>query len=99
MLRKFFRQRIAGPFCGVLTLTAYFGTSVSTFKRLFEKYFNTTPLEYFKNMQIEESKKLLKSKKYSVAQVSRKLGFSSPTNFIRTFKQYTGTTPRQFPSR
>ena len=96
MVRKFFRERIDMPFCGVSILSTYFDTSESTFKRLFKKHFNTTPLHYFKTMQIEAAKKQLKSGKYTVAEVSRNLGFSSPGNFIRTYKQNTGITPKQY---
>jgi len=95
-VRNVLRQRLMGTFCGVSFLADYFGTSESTFKRHFTLHFGTTPLNYFRRMQIDEAKKLLSSRKYSVEQVARKLGFSAPSNFIRTFKQYEGCTPNKF---
>ena len=95
-VRNVFQQRLMDSFCGVPFLADYFGTSVSTFKRHFTQHFETTPLDYFRRMQIDEAKELLQSGKYSVEQVARKLGFSASSNFIRTFKQYEGFTPKKF---
>lgn len=50
---------------------------------------------------IEKSKQnlafqLLKSRKYNVSEIAFKLGFSEPGSFTRTFKKWTGKSPKQY---
>lgn len=50
---------------------------------------------------LEETKqdmsfKLLKSKQYSVSEIAYMLGFSEPGSFSRSFRKWTGTTPKHF---
>jgi len=38
----------------------------------------------------------LKEKKYQVSEISYLLGFSSPSNFVRFFKNQTGYPPSKY---
>ena len=42
------------------------------------------------------AKRFLRESALSVAQVSERLGYSEPANFVRAFRRWTGTTPQAF---
>lgn len=52
--------------------------------------------QILEEMKQEMSFKLLKSKQYSVSEIAYMLGFSEPGSFSRSFRKWTGTTPKHF---
>jgi AraC family transcriptional regulator len=70
--------------------------SVFYFIRLFERIHNCTPHEYILNMRLTHAKRLLLTTRMSVAEISVSVGFSTPSNFIRSFKSALSYTPHQF---
>lgn len=69
--------------------------SVSYIKALFSRYAGIGPRAYYNALRLQASCRLL-GEGLSVAEVSEKMHFSSPNNFIRFFKSKTGTTPHQY---
>ena len=49
----------------------------------------------YMSMKINEAKGLIR-KKLPIAEVAERLGFSSSSHFISTFKKHTGATPREY---
>ena len=47
-------------------------------------------------MKIDEAKKLISMKKYSVTEITSMLGFTSVHYFSRLFKQITDMTPTEY---
>ncbi|MFD1780656.1 helix-turn-helix domain-containing protein [Fredinandcohnia salidurans] len=62
----------------------------------FKKEFGLTIHDYILQRRIYEAKKLLILTSSPVNQVSEKVGFSSPSSFIRSFKQQVSMTPKQY---
>lgn len=52
--------------------------------------------DHIDNYAIAEAKVLIKSRKYTIAQVSDMLNFTSQAYFGRYFKKHTGMTPLEF---
>jgi AraC-like DNA-binding protein len=52
--------------------------------------------EHIDHFVIEEAKHLIRSKKYTILQVSDMLNFTSQSFFGRYFKKFTGFTPKQY---
>lgn len=52
--------------------------------------------QILEEMKQEMSFKLLKSKQHSVSEIAYMLGFSEPGSFSRSFRKWTGTTPKHF---
>ena len=69
--------------------------SISYIKKLFSRYAGISPKSYYTNLRVQESQKLL-STDASIADISEKLNFSSPSYFTLFFKKQTGITPIQF---
>ena len=57
---------------------------------------NHSPSDFIRQVRLKEASALLKSKKYTVAEVSDMLGFSDPKYFTETFKKHYGMTPSAY---
>lgn len=61
----------------------------------FKKITGASIMHYYRNLKIEEAKKLLK-KGESVTTISDKLNFESPNYFSKVFRSVTGLTPSKY---
>ncbi|MGE4584354.1 MAG: AraC family transcriptional regulator [Sphaerochaeta sp.] len=68
----------------------------SYFVRLFKKRMNTTPMQYYSNLQLEAARALLTSTNLSVKEIADKLQFCSEFHFSKRFKQSTGSSPSAY---
>lgn len=58
--------------------------------------FGTSPKEYIRKKRIEKAAELLRDEKITVAEVSYKVGISTPQYLTTIFKSYYGLTPSQY---
>ena len=56
------------------------------------KYFN----DYLKRMRIDEAKRLLEKGLYKTYEVAERSGFGDVKYFMKTFKTFTGMTPKEY---
>jgi AraC-like DNA-binding protein len=66
------------------------------FAKLFCNIMGTPPMNYIMGKRINKAKELLSKSSDPVEQISRNLGFSSPSHFIRCFKKIEGLTPAEY---
>lgn len=71
-------------------------TSVSECNRIFNMMINITAYEYLIKYRINKSLEFIKVKKYSIAQIADKVGYSSPSQFSKYFKRHVGVTPSAY---
>ncbi len=64
--------------------------------RLFKNEKGISLSDYITNQKMERAKKLLKESDIKVQTIGERMGYSSPANFIRGFKKYTGVTPNEY---
>ena len=57
---------------------------------------NQTAKSFIDSWLLLEIKRNISEKKYTSQEIAFKMGFKEPSNFIRFFKKFTGTTPSQF---
>lgn len=62
----------------------------------FTEEYSISPINYMISRRIEEAKQLLKNDDYSLALISRMLGFSSPSYFSQSFKKLAGCSPKEY---
>jgi len=68
-----------------------------TFERQFVKEIGVTPKQFAKIIQFSFSRKHLTDSDYfNLTEISFKSGFADQSHFIRSFKRYTGKTPKEF---
>ena len=72
--------------------------SVSTFKREFEKHFQSSPSKWFQEKRLEHSAFLLKNKSKRPSDIYEEIGYENLSNFIQAFKMKFGITPKQYQS-
>ena len=77
-------------------LASSLGMSKSTFFRRWKEYFNDTPANYFMNLKLEESARLLAQKRYKIFEISQLLNFSTSTYFCAVFRKKYGKTPLEY---
>lgn len=74
----------------------YFNYNPNYLSRMFKKQFGKTYTEYIIDKKLERCKELLADTNLSVQDISMRLGYNSPQNFIRVFKKFTLMTPGQY---
>ncbi|WP_337399091.1 AraC family transcriptional regulator [Congzhengia sp.] len=76
-------------------IAAHVNLSKFHFIKLFKEFTDTTPVEFLKNVRLENSKPLLLSG-LSVTETALRCGFHSIGYYIRSFKEQFGVTPKEF---
>lgn len=70
--------------------------SRTSLKVLFKDKMGTGVMEYFKNLKIEDAKRMIREGKYNFTQISEILGYASIHYFSRHFKNVTDMTPSEY---
>jgi AraC-like DNA-binding protein len=71
--------------------------SVSTFKRVFQKHYQQSPIKWFQNQRLEYAAYLLIKEKRKSSEIFDLVGYENHSNFIKAFKNKFGTTPKKLP--
>lgn len=74
----------------------YVGLSSSYFSTLFRDVVGVTFREHLCRIRVEESKHLLLSKKYSLADIAVSMGFPDQSYYSKVFKRIVGVTPGKY---
>ncbi len=74
------------------------GRSLSSFKRDFKTYFDTTPSKWLSNRRLEHAKTLLLGSDLSISEICFESGFKNASHFNRAFKSKYALPPNQFKS-
>ncbi|TNJ45277.1 helix-turn-helix transcriptional regulator [Tamlana fucoidanivorans] len=72
------------------------GKSMSSFKREFQKIYNTTPGKWLLAKRLNLASNLMLSTDFTIQQICYDCGFESDSHFIRSFKNEFGVTPKQW---
>lgn len=72
------------------------GISKYHFIKLFNRYFNCTPINYFYKMKVENSKSQLSYTGEPIGLIAFNLGFDSQSHFSRVFKRFVGMSPSHY---
>ena len=77
-------------------ICVHFGIGQTALMKKFRKETGLGVMEYFTNLKITSAKELIAVTSLNFAEISDKLGFSSPNYFSRVFKDKTGITPTEY---
>lgn len=73
--------------------------SPAHFSRQFKQCTGRSYTDYCQTHRLKQAGRLLTQTHHSITDISFRLGFSSPSYFIRQFKRHFGVTPKQFKQR
>lgn len=90
-VRKYFRINRSLPF-----YAGKLGVSISYLTDLLKEKHGMTAAEYIDEHTLVECKALLNSTQMSMNQISRSMGFPSPSVFGKFFKRMTGVSPTEY---
>jgi AraC-type DNA-binding domain-containing proteins len=74
----------------------YAHMSKTNLKELFKAKTNQSVMEYYRNLRIEEAKRLIREENINFTQIADKLGYSSICYFSRQFKSVTDMTLSEY---
>ena len=67
--------------------------------KIFKEQLGVPPIQYTNKLKIEKAKKLLRTTKDSIYQISERLNFNSPEYFCRIFRKEEQCSPSQYRKR
>jgi len=70
--------------------------SPSSFSHLFREVTGRSPYQFLKELRLDRARELLLDGRLSVTDISRAVGYSSASHFIKEFRSRFGTTPRAY---
>lgn len=82
----------------VETLCEEIGISLAHFRRLLYTSAHRSPLDFYNRVLVRRAEAMI-SELGSVKEVSYQLGFSSPSQFGKLFRQFTGFSPSEYQDR
>lgn len=92
----YIQQNYSDPTISVQRLAKICLMSETYFRKLFKEYCGCSPLDYINQCRLNYAIDLLKTKYYTVAEVSDKCGFSTPYYFSSFIKKKNGHSPLYF---
>ncbi|WP_412734139.1 helix-turn-helix domain-containing protein [Halalkalibacterium halodurans] len=72
------------------------GISVRHLNRIFQSYYQTTPISYLQRLRLERACMLLKQTKLTITEISHKCGFNDSNYFTRQFTKAYGCPPKTY---
>ncbi|MDP2017340.1 AraC family transcriptional regulator [Hydrogenophaga sp.] len=91
----YMREHMADPIA-VEDVAGKVGLSRAHFFSLFRDQLNTTPQVFWSAVRVEEVVRRLVLREEPLTSVALELGFSSPGNFSRFFREHMGVSPSRF---
>ncbi len=79
-----------------LTLAGMVGMPHNRLSTGFQTVYGTTPFALLRDLRLEKSRTLLKSKTGNVTQVAMDVGYASLSHFAKAFKKKYGISPKQY---
>nr|WP_292819504.1 AraC family transcriptional regulator [Methanobrevibacter sp.] len=72
------------------------GISKTTLKNCFKKVYGKPIFRWRKEYKLEYACKLIEQESYTLSEISKMVGYSSPSKFTQAFKDYVGCTPSEY---
>lgn len=93
---KYIHRNFTKKNISIHELSTMCSMSETYFRKHFAKICGCSPLAYINTLRVEHAVEMLKTKYYTVSEVSDKCGFSTPYYFSNFIKNKTGHSPNDF---
>ena len=95
-LSKIVEAHIADDQFGVNELAAKTGLSRSHIHRKLKSVSNKSVSQFIREVRLEKAKEFLGKENFTVSEIAYKVGFGSPSYFIKSFHDYFGYPPGEY---
>ena len=89
-------KNFTNPDFNIESLLSELSVCASHLRSEFRKSYSVSPIEYLKNVRLQNAFSLLASNYYSVEETAKKSGYSSTSYFIQAFRKSTGLSPLKY---
>ena len=93
---EFIEENICNPDMSLQYLIEYFNVSNKYLSLFCKKHYKTTYLRYVQNKRIARAIELMKTGRYSLAEICDMCGYTNLLTFRRNFKSVTGVNPSDY---
>lgn len=94
-ISEYLSTNLYGNIC-LSDICSKFNISKSYLCKIFKENYGMGAVEYYIILKMNEAKKLIRTEKYTVSQISDMLSFSCIHHFSRSFKRFTGMSPNEY---
>lgn len=77
-------------------LAEKYGVSKTTLKNLFKEVYGKPIYKWRKEYRLDYACRLIEDGHLNISEISKKVGYSSPSKFSQAFKEYVGCTPSEY---
>ncbi len=72
------------------------GRSLSTFRRDFKAFYQSTPQKWLRDKRLEKALHILHERDISIGELAQTVGYDNVSYFIKAFKSKVGLSPKQY---
>jgi len=80
----------------IKTLADNVAMSKSKLQKMFKDVFGITIYQYALKVKIEEAKRMIETKKFTISEVGYQIGYTNLSHFTAAFKKQVGLNPKQY---
>lgn len=80
----------------IKTLAANAAMSERKLQKLFKDVFGITIYQYALKVKIDEAKKMIETKRFTISEVGYRIGYTNLSHFTSAFKKQVGINPKQY---
>lgn len=95
-MKRYMQTHYTSPMFSMQTMADHFDMSTSNISHYFKSHTGQTPSQYFHELRVQHAKRLLRTSDKSLEEISREIGYSNASSFIRMFKQHFDHTPGEY---
>lgn len=77
-------------------LAEKYGVSKTTLKNCFKEVYGKPIFKWRKEYKLDYACRLLEDEELAISEISKKVGYSSPSKFSQAFREYVGCTPSEY---
>ena len=97
-IENYIHEHLGDSDLSMTTICNHFLISRSTLYTISKNAYGIGISDYIRYCRIEKAKKLLIHRQHSISEISRMCGFNEANYFTKTFKQLTGSLPKDYAS-
>lgn len=94
--QEYVKEKYGDPDLNVEAIARQCGYSSYYFSRMFKELTGITPIDYLKQVRIEQAKQFLCETNIKIAEIASRTGYSNIGNFYTNFKKIVGMTPTEY---